>query len=194
MHAMTTDRYSLTELADLAGVSVRTVRYYQSQGLLSSSGTSGPGAKYDEAHLARLQLIRRLQRDHLPLAEIRRRLADLDDATVMTLAEAAPPAPPRDSALDYVRGVLASGSAAPRPARALRVSEPPAAFAMSVQPAPPEPPAADTPSRVERSQWERIELATDVELHVRRPLPRPLAKQVDRLIAIATDLLKEDPS
>jgi hypothetical protein len=65
---------------------------------------------------------------------------------------------------------------------------------MSVQPAPPEPPAADTPSRVERSQWERIELATDVELHVRRPLPRPLAKQVDRLIAIATDLLKEDPS
>jgi len=187
-------RYSLTELDDLAGVSVRTVRYYQSQGLLSSSGTSGPGAKYDEAHLARLQLIRRLQRDHLPLAEIRRRLADLDDATVITLAETEPPAPPRDSALDYVRGVLASGSAAPRPARALRVSDPAATFAMSVQPAPPEPQTADTASRIERSQWERIELATDVELHVRRPLPRPLAKQVDRLIAIATDLLKEDPS
>ena len=193
---MTTDRYSLTELADLAGVSVRTVRYYQSQGLLSSSGTSGPGAKYDEAHLARLQLIRRLQRDHLPLAEIRRRLADLDDATVMTLAENAPQAPPQDSALDYVRGVLASGSAPPASPRfARRAAEmPAAAYAMSVQLTPPEPPPADARVRIERSQWERIELATDVELHVRRPLPRPLARQVDRLIAIATDLLKEDPS
>ena len=75
-------RYSLTELANLAGVSVRTVRYYQSQGLLSSSGTSGPGAKYGEAHLARLRLIRRLQREHLPLAEIRRQLDEIDDATI----------------------------------------------------------------------------------------------------------------
>ena len=193
---MSTDRFSLTELADLAGVSVRTVRYYQSQGLLTSSGTSGPRAKYDEAHLARLQLIRRLQRDHLPLAEIRRQLDDLDDAAVMTLAETAPPAPPQDSALDYVRSVLRSGSAPPpAPRSVLRAAEmPAAAYAMSVQPAPPEPPPADAPARIERSQWERIELATDVELHVRRPLPRPLAKQVDRLIAIATDLLKEDPS
>ena len=79
---MTSDhqRYSLTELANLAGVSVRTVRYYQSQGLLSSSGTSGPGAKYGEAHLDRLRLIRRLQREHLPLAEIRRQLDEIDDA------------------------------------------------------------------------------------------------------------------
>ena len=79
---MTSDhqRYSLTELANLAGVSVRTVRYYQSQGLLSSSGTSGPGAKYGEAHLDRLRLIRRLQREHLPLAEIRRQLDEMDDA------------------------------------------------------------------------------------------------------------------
>jgi hypothetical protein len=46
----------------------------------------------------------------------------------------------------------------------------------------------------ERSQWERIPLAPDIELHVRRPLPRPLAKQVDRLVSIARDLLEEDPS
>ena len=41
------------------------------------------------------------------------------------------------------------------------------------------PPRTD---RFERSQWERIDLAPDIELHVRRPLPRPTAKQVDRLI------------
>ena len=80
-------RYSLTELADLAGVTPRTVRYYMSQGLLPSSGTSGPGAKYDDAHLVRLRLVRKLQREHLPLAEIRQRLAGLDDATIATLAD-----------------------------------------------------------------------------------------------------------
>ena len=41
-------RYTLTELADLAGVTARTVRYYISQGLLPSAGRSGPGAKYDD--------------------------------------------------------------------------------------------------------------------------------------------------
>ena len=72
------ERYSLTELADLAGVTPRTVRYYLAQGLLPAVGQTGPGAKYDERHLARLRLIRRLQTEHLPLAEIRRRLDDLD--------------------------------------------------------------------------------------------------------------------
>ncbi len=55
-------------------------------------------------------------------------------------------------------------------------------------------PAAAAPTATERSQWERITLAPDIELHVRRPLPRPLAKQVDRLVSIARDLLEEDPS
>ena len=41
------DRYSLTELADLAGVTPRTVRYYLAQGLLPAVGQSGPGSKYD---------------------------------------------------------------------------------------------------------------------------------------------------
>ena len=76
------DRYSLTELADLAGVTPRTVRYYLAQGLLPAVGQSGPGSKYGEGHLARLRLIRRLQAEHLPLAEIRRRLAGLTDSDI----------------------------------------------------------------------------------------------------------------
>ena len=80
------DRYSLTELADLAGVTPRTVRYYLAQGLLPAVGQSGPGSKYGEGHLARLRLIRRLQAEHLPLAEIRRRLAGLGDADIEALA------------------------------------------------------------------------------------------------------------
>ena len=187
-------RYSLTELADLAGVTPRTVRYYMSQGLLPSPGTSGPGAKYDDAHLVRLRLVRKLQREHLPLAEIRQRLAGLDDTAIATLADQpVAAADPHDSALDYIRRVLGPPE---RPATIyalaadpMTAAPPPAArspITLGVEPAP--------GRRFERSQWERIPLAPDIELHVRRPLPRPLAKQVDRLVSIAHDLLEEDPS
>jgi DNA-binding transcriptional MerR regulator len=198
--APTDPRYSLTELADLAGVTPRTVRYYMSQGLLPSPGASGPGAKYDDTHLGRLRLVRRLQREHLPLAEIRQRLEGLDDTAIATLAEAPAAVPdPQDSALDYIRRVLGPPQVQPNrhlamkqlPLRAYSlaaepVSDVPIPNALSVEPAP--------GRNFERSQWERIPLAPDIELHVRRPLPRPLAKQVDRLVSIARDLLEEDPS
>src|SRR6188508_2265716 len=95
-------RYTLTELADLAGVTPRTIRYYLAQGLLPNVGVSGPGAKYDDSHLARLRLIKRLQVEHQPLAEIRRRLEALDDTTITAIAAEPPPEPPSDSALDYI--------------------------------------------------------------------------------------------
>ena len=54
---------------------------------------------------------------------------------------------------------------------------------------------AETPARPgDRSQWERIVLAPDIELHIRRPLPRAQNKQVDRLVTIARELLEEDRS
>jgi DNA-binding transcriptional MerR regulator len=176
----TEPRYTIDELADLAGVTVRTVRYYVSQGLLPVDVTPGPGPKYDDGHLARLRLVKRLQRDHLPLAEIRRRLEDLPDDEIERLATDEP-APPPDSALDYIRRVTAP----------VKAAEAPALYRMV---APPPPPSAPTPRehRVERSQWERIELAPDIELHIRRPLPRAMGKQVDRLVVIARELLGED--
>lgn len=201
-------RYTLAELADLAGVTPRTVRYYLSQGLLPAVGVAGPGTKYDDRHLSRLRVIKRLQREHLPLAEIRRRLEALDDAAVATLADEAPE-PPTDSALDYLRRIGAAGgppitpSETRPPVRALYArafvdlgSEAEPAPALSSMPArdlgahrAAEPAA---PYQSTRSQWERISLAPDVELHVRRPLARSTAKRVDRLIEIARDLLEED--
>ena len=191
-------RYSLTELADLAGVTPRTVRYYLSSGLLPGVGQTGPGAKYGEDHLGRLRLIRRLQRDHLPLAEIRRRLGELGDDAVRDLAEADDSPPPAESALDYIRTLLGT----PRPstgglavvAKSLHASGPApmshptrttAAESLGEYTSP-------TATPVERSQWERVVLAPDVELHVRRPLSRTQNKRVDRLVTIARELLEED--
>ncbi len=191
-------RYSLTELADLAGVTPRTVRYYLSSGLLRGVGQSGPGAKYGVDHLSRLRLIRRLQREHLPLAEIRQRLAGLDDDAVRGLAEAGDTPAPADSALEYIRTVLGS----PRP-----TTDGPAFFALPMSAPQPAPTiqvgritiaelagdyTSPTATPIERSQWERIVLAPDVELHVRRPLSRTQNKRVDRLVTIARELLEED--
>src|SRR6187455_3335796 len=116
------NRYTLTELADLAGVTPRTVRYYMSQGLLPAVGQSGPGAKYGVDHLARLRLIRRLQAEHLPLAEIRRRMEGLDDATIAELAGSDSPPRPPESALEYLRSVLGPGLGEPTAAPATATS------------------------------------------------------------------------
>jgi hypothetical protein len=44
----------------------------------------------------------------------------------------------------------------------------------------------------ERSQWERLALGPNIELHVRRPLSRPEQRKVERLITIARQVLDDD--
>ena len=48
------------------------------------------------------------------------------------------------------------------------------------------------PTAAERSQWERITLAPDVELHVRRPLTREQNRLVEQLLEAARKLFWEE--
>lgn len=74
-------RYRVDELAGRAGVSVDTVRYYQSQGLLEQPEREGRIAWYSDAHLERLGRIRDLKAKGFTLTSIRRLLdADLEPA------------------------------------------------------------------------------------------------------------------
>lgn len=190
------NRFSLQELAGAAGVTPRTVRYYISEGLLPSPDR-GPRAQYDPDQLARLRLIRQLQRNHLPLAEIRRRLTELSDAEVHAALSAPPELDEPQSALEYVRSVLqeparpsfnarlAGADAAPMAPTTMRrlaaerpLPAPPAAQGASVQP--------------DRSHWERVSLSPDVELHIRRPLTRWENRAVSRLIGLARQVLEEE--
>lgn len=120
----TENEYSLQDLTDATGVTPRTVRYYISQGLLPSPEGAGPGVRYSDGHVARLRLIRQLQRQHLPLAEIRARLAGLDDETISGLAEMPAPAEPTGSAVDYIRTLLGE-PAHPAAALAAMAAPPP---------------------------------------------------------------------
>ena len=225
--------YSLAELASLAGVTPRTIRYYIAQGLLPAPDGAGRAARYGDGHLALLRRIRKMQALHLPLAEIRAQLAGsrgepFPDVLAMPLAPApvsGTPSPAAESAVEYIRGVL--GGRAATTVRSMMVAPltPPAelgrpAFLRRGRSAafdrgePDEiAPAEDMPhslgtsaldaadetlpepsGELARSQWDRLALAPDVELHVRRPLSRSLNKKVERLIAIGRQLLEEDQS
>jgi DNA-binding transcriptional MerR regulator len=62
--------YSIGELAQEAGVSRRTVRFYVQQGLLSAPSGLGRGAHYGREHLAVLQRIKQMQLQGAELGEI----------------------------------------------------------------------------------------------------------------------------
>jgi DNA-binding transcriptional MerR regulator len=166
--------YDLNELSHRAGVTPRTVRYYIQQGLLPAPEAQGPATRYGQAHLDRLLLIRQLQREHQPLAEIRVRLEGLRDEDVSRVLSTSRPSKRPSSAVDYVRSVL--GGSAPPDLVAASVWEPPAS-------------RSSTPIK---SQWERISLAPDVELHVRRPLTRDANRRVEKLLDLARQILQEE--
>jgi DNA-binding transcriptional MerR regulator len=223
----TVEEYTVSELATLAGVTTRTIRYYVSIGLLASPGQVGPGTRYGEGHLARLRLIRRLQREHLPLGEIALRLEGLDDAAVEAALAADEsglarrpgaaaemsigPAP--GSALEYIRNLKEAQRRTPsgplrsplrerarmpaplaaHPDAASLLSAPlpsataPLVLAKGIGTSAPE---AEDAAALQRSQWERVTLGPNVELHVRRPLSRIEQKQVERLIRLGRELLE----
>lgn len=179
------DAFDLAELSDRAGVSQRTVRYYIQQGLLPSPETRGPGAHYGAEHLDRLRLIRSLQRDHLPLAEIRRRLEELEPEAIRELVERGTERSAGD-AWDYIKSVLSEG--APMLA-SHRVQEPgPTGVELEKNSYG----TVKARKSLTRSQWERIPLGPDVELHVRRPLAREQIKQVERLLEAARHIFEEE--
>jgi DNA-binding transcriptional MerR regulator len=198
--------FTLTDLAKLADVTPRTVRYYIGQGLLPPPTQPGPGARYTESHLERLRLIKKMQAKHLPLSEIRARLRVVTDIQIAAMADSTREERPADTAADYIRNVLADARpqhanqpalpAMPGPSAAMPM--PSAAMPARATDAGPPPlatgpdPVPQPSSEPERAQWERISLGTDVELHIRRPLTRQQNKRVERLIAIARQLLEEE--
>ncbi len=88
--------YSLARIVRMSGLSVDTVRYYQSQGILPRPGRRGRNAVYDDSHVERLRLIRSLSKRGFSLKVIAAFVSnsvklDSDDALRMAVEEAAEP-------------------------------------------------------------------------------------------------------
>lgn len=135
-------RYRLHELAQLTGVTPRTIRYYIAEGLLPRPEGNGPAAVYTTDHRDRLRLIGLLKDRYLTLQEIRERLAPLEPGAVSA----------------RLRAEEAAVSSRSAPTLAGAGADPPA--------------EADLPTAPPREQWERIILADGVELHIRGDRPR----------------------
>jgi DNA-binding transcriptional MerR regulator len=168
---------SIGELAQHAGVTRRTIRYYVEIGLLPPPAGAGKAAVYGRDHLERLETIKALQGYRLSLEEIRDRLAgkpvpapvDLP-AAEMTIAERAPDlAREGSSAAQYIARLRESG---PVYNRAREGSQ------------------SERGSDYDAEQWLRISLSEDVELNVRRRASRS-NRQLNRLIREAKRILEE---
>jgi DNA-binding transcriptional MerR regulator len=85
-------RYAIGDLADLAGVSRRTVRYYVQEGLLPAPFGLGRGNHYGPEHLDRLLRVKALQEAGRSLDEIRRALGQRAPRAASN-SELPPPAP-----------------------------------------------------------------------------------------------------
>ncbi len=61
----------MSELAQKAGVTKRTIHYYISKGLLMPPNGTGVNSLYDDTHYERIMLIKKFQSEYLPLNKIR---------------------------------------------------------------------------------------------------------------------------
>jgi DNA-binding transcriptional MerR regulator len=168
MVAMSEVVYDIGELAALSGLTVRTIRYYIQQKLVPPSPSMGPGAGYGNRHLTRLRLIRHFQRKQLSLAEIRQKLEAAD-----LVGD-----PSRDSSAEYLEAILAASSEAGSDDSPTTSSSAGQLLAVIAS----------------RSQWERITVTGDVEIHVRRPLTRMDNRNLERLVEAAKEMFGEDSS
>ncbi|MFT4571046.1 MAG: DNA-binding transcriptional MerR regulator [Hyphomicrobiaceae bacterium] len=86
--------YTVSEIARTAGLTVDTVRFYQTRGLLALPERRGRSAVYDDSHLERLRLVRQMAERGLSLRAIslllERGEPDSDHALLLALEEENP--------------------------------------------------------------------------------------------------------
>jgi DNA-binding transcriptional MerR regulator len=169
----------IAELAQRAGVTPRTIRYYVAEGLLPPPGGRGQRRAYGQQHLDRLDAIRQLKAAYLPLHEIRRRL------------NASPASPSARMAAARAVGSSAQGVV---PGPALAESTPPGTVAAVASRPPIGFGGTSGVGRIEiydppETVWRRHTLAPGVELHYRETEDPRLAEAIRRLIREAAAIL-----
>jgi Ca-activated chloride channel family protein len=151
--------FSIGELADRAGVTPRTIRYYVELGLLPPPAGTGNRATYGPEHLDRLMTIKKLQMRRLSLDEIRAYLAEAEGAAP-PMADLEEPMLP-SSAAQYISDLRSN----------YEVRQP-------------KPQMRSLTDAYTAEPWTRIPISPDIELHVRRRGSRidtRLAKAIEEL-------------
>ena len=185
---MIQNEYLIQELAIKAGVSLRTIRYYQQEGLLPEPINRGKYAFYNDDHLERLKLIQELKKNYLPLKEIREQINSLTPQQVQSVLEShqvkstnkpfldvafksKKVQPGSTDALDYISRLLNTQPEFHDLDQQKIQAQPHRQIEKSHY-------VAGTPSE----SWQRIELATGIEIHFHEPLSPNDRKRLEELI------------
>lgn len=180
-------RYLIHELAEISGVTPRTIRYYTDVGLLPPPYTTeGRYALYGEEHLERLEVIRRLKEAFLPLREIHvllntlnaEQLREFLDQIEHTRQET--PSKPGESALRYIDAIRKGEVPIEEPAEEpfydprdkIRVQR--LLYRLREE--------TSDPDTASPNCWERIVVTPDVEVHIRVGSDPLVRSKVNRLI------------
>jgi DNA-binding transcriptional MerR regulator len=161
-------QYLIGELANMSGITIRTIRYYMDEELLPPPQQQGRYAYFNETYISRLKLIQRLKDAYLPLKEIKRILDRLtgdeikvymekNDLTELGIPGVIPS--PNSLAVDYIENVMKN-----------QIRDKSASPILS-QPFSPPPNTGNFTSKEssmqqEGSNWRRIELRKGIELHI----------------------------
>jgi DNA-binding transcriptional MerR regulator len=191
--------YTISELAEAAGATARTVRFYTAEGLLPPPDARGRYALYSNEHLDRLRLIDRLKDAHQPLNAIRLRLERLTPEDIASLLDEAPGKRGRESLDD----LLIKSAEAIR-ARSAKLREHPVRQSSFPEIANGQvrdseiallEDTREMTSYYERETdtWQRIQLAQGVELNVRLPLSEECREAIEGLKREAVRLFKFNP-
>ena len=188
---MIQNEYLIQELAEKAGLSLRTIRYYQQEGLLPDPINRGKFAYYNDDHLDRLMLIQELKKNYLPLKEIREQINMLTPKQVQFVLESHKVdtesktymnstfmrhkvQPSSTEALDYISRLLNSQSESPNPgAKKFQVQTHRQIQNVRY--------VAGTPSE----NWQRIVVAPGIEIHYHEPLSPSDRKRLEEMIIVA---------
>jgi DNA-binding transcriptional MerR regulator len=200
---------TIQELADKAGVTTRTIRYYVEQGVLPPPDRGRP-AEYTDEHVYLLDLIRQLKEQFLPLEEIRDMMQRLTTEQLQEIIATAPHKKRQtqnlSSAADYIAGVLQAGStrqqmkeAAPAPPALARAPAVQTAPAPLPRPAPSQVQSApatreDNAAYLDQpATWQRVTLAPGIELHYTQSADAHHTEAVAWLLDAARHILDEGP-
>ena len=168
---MAKDLFQISELSNLTGHTIRTIRYYMDEGLLPQPEIQGRYAYFDDSFVLRLKLIQRLKDAYLPLKEIKRILDALNEDQIKEYAEkedlselglnAITPIASR-GALDYIDNVMKSQ----KNRSVMENQRPQSTPSSGNQRRSFEVGRSSAELKNEGMSWRRIELRRGIELHI----------------------------
>lgn len=203
------EEYTLEDLEEMSGLSIRTLRYYIQEGLLPGPDTRGKFARYSQNHLDTIRFIDRLKKVHMPLKQIRHLLETMSNEDIERIiqsqtgdniifsspqlfneeedSEKMKGEQKNSSALEYIRSLEnLQGNLKIQVSRKYFYSPP----APAQVPAPLKKTTTLQPVK-NGETWQRIHLADGLELQVRQPMSEEKEQAMKELVETARQLFSK---